>query len=139
MLPEEFLKPLGMSQADAARKMRISSNRLNELIRKKRGGTARLSCGSPPKRGVRAHPLTPSYPTFLPASSSKRVTAAVADEAPVPSRVTSPWTSGFPPPSRTRRGDHERMASEVSQGWALLPRQLVTTRHDQHSIRREQR
>src|SRR5271169_2017723 len=40
MLFEEFLKPLGMSQADAARKMRISSNRLNELIRKKRGVTA---------------------------------------------------------------------------------------------------
>lgn len=40
MLLEEFLKPLGMSQADAARKMRISSNRLNELIRKKRGVTA---------------------------------------------------------------------------------------------------
>ena len=31
------------------------------------------------------------------------------------------------------------MASEVSEGRALLPRQLVTTRHDQHSIRREQR
>src|ERR1019366_2443454 len=41
--------------------------------------------------------------------------------------------------SRSRRGDHERMASEVSEGRALLPRQLVTTRHDQHSIRREQR
>lgn len=40
MLLEDFLKPLGMSQADAARKMRISSNRLNELIRKKRGVTA---------------------------------------------------------------------------------------------------
>ena len=31
------------------------------------------------------------------------------------------------------------MASDVSEGRALLPRQLVTTRHDQHSIRREQR
>ena len=40
MLLEEFLKPLGMSQADAARKMHISSNRLNELVRKKRGVTA---------------------------------------------------------------------------------------------------
>ncbi len=106
----------------------------------------------------------------------------------MPSRVTSPWTSGGkrcpagiatarnPPPRpprphqalhdlpasrlhrdlqpqagpqergldqaarrRTRRGDHERMASEVSERRALLPRQLVTTRHDQHSIRREQR
>ena len=36
-------------------------------------------------------------------------------------------------------GDHERMTSEVSEGRALLPGQLVTTRHDQHSIRREQR
>jgi addiction module HigA family antidote len=40
MLLEEFLRPLGMSQADAARRMRISANRLNELIRKKRGVTA---------------------------------------------------------------------------------------------------
>jgi addiction module HigA family antidote len=40
MLLEEFLKPLGMTQAAAARKMRISSNRLNELVRRKRGVTA---------------------------------------------------------------------------------------------------
>jgi addiction module HigA family antidote len=40
MLFEEFLKPLGMSQATAARRMRISANRLNELIRRKRGITA---------------------------------------------------------------------------------------------------
>lgn len=40
MLLEEFLGPLGMSQADAARRMHISANRLNELIRKKRGVTA---------------------------------------------------------------------------------------------------
>ena len=40
MLLEEFLKPLEMTQAEAARRMRISSNRLNELIRKKRGVTA---------------------------------------------------------------------------------------------------
>src|SRR5664280_1162612 len=40
---------------------------------------------------------------------------------------------------QTRRGNHEPMASEVSEDRALLPRQLVTTRHDQHSIRREQR
>jgi addiction module HigA family antidote len=40
MLLEEFLRPLGMSQANAARRMRISANRLNELIRKKRGATA---------------------------------------------------------------------------------------------------
>jgi len=40
MLLEEFLRPLEMTQAEAARRMRISSNRLNELIRKKRGVTA---------------------------------------------------------------------------------------------------
>lgn len=40
MLLEEFLKPLGVSQADAARRMRISANRLNELVRGKRGVTA---------------------------------------------------------------------------------------------------
>lgn len=43
MLLEEFLKPLGMSQAAAARKMRISSSRLNALIRKKRRVTAQTA------------------------------------------------------------------------------------------------
>ena len=43
MLLEEFLKPLGMSQIDAARRMRISANRLNELVRKKRGVTAQTA------------------------------------------------------------------------------------------------
>jgi addiction module HigA family antidote len=40
MLLEEFLKPLGLSQAEAARRMRVSTNRMNELIRRKRGVTA---------------------------------------------------------------------------------------------------
>ena len=40
MLLEEFLKPLGLTQVDAAEKMGISLNRLNELIRGKRGVTA---------------------------------------------------------------------------------------------------
>jgi antitoxin HigA-1 len=40
MLLEEFLKPLGMTQIDAAERMGISLNRLNELIRGKRGMTA---------------------------------------------------------------------------------------------------
>ncbi len=40
MLVEEFLKPLGLSQAEAARRMGISNNRLNELVRGKRGITA---------------------------------------------------------------------------------------------------
>jgi antitoxin HigA-1 len=40
ILFEEFLKPLGLSQAEAARSMEISLNRLNELVRGKRGVTA---------------------------------------------------------------------------------------------------
>ena len=40
MLLEEFLKPLGMTQAEAARQMAVPLNRLNELIRGKRGITA---------------------------------------------------------------------------------------------------
>jgi len=40
MLLEEFLKPLGISQAQAALKMGMSGNRLNELVRGKRGITA---------------------------------------------------------------------------------------------------
>ncbi len=40
MLLEEFLKPLGMTQAEAARQMAVPLNRLNELIRGKRGVTA---------------------------------------------------------------------------------------------------
>jgi addiction module HigA family antidote len=40
MLLEEFLKPLEITQAEAAEKMGISANRLNEVIRGKRGVTA---------------------------------------------------------------------------------------------------
>ncbi len=40
MLLEEFLKPLELTQTTAAEKMGISTNRLNELIRGKRGVTA---------------------------------------------------------------------------------------------------
>ncbi len=40
MLLEEFLRPLGVTQADAARQMRTSTNRLNELVRGKRGVSA---------------------------------------------------------------------------------------------------
>ncbi len=40
MLNEEFLKPLHMTQAELARRMGVSTNRLNELIRGKRGITA---------------------------------------------------------------------------------------------------
>ncbi len=37
---EEFLKPLGLSQVEAAQRMDIPLNRLNEVIRGKRGITA---------------------------------------------------------------------------------------------------
>jgi addiction module HigA family antidote len=40
ILLEEFLKPLNLTQVQAADKMGISGNRLNELVRGKRGVTA---------------------------------------------------------------------------------------------------
>ena len=40
ILLEEFLKPLNLTQVQAAEKMGMSLNRLNELIRGKRGVTA---------------------------------------------------------------------------------------------------
>ena len=40
MLLEEFLKPLGLTQVDAARELGMSVNRLNELVLGKRGVTA---------------------------------------------------------------------------------------------------
>ncbi len=40
ILLEEFLRPLGMTQVDAARQMDIPLNRLNEVIHGKRGVTA---------------------------------------------------------------------------------------------------
>ena len=43
ILFEEFLLPLGISQAAAARRMGISMNRLNELARGKRGITAQTA------------------------------------------------------------------------------------------------
>ena len=39
MLLEEFLKPLNLSQAEAARRLKMPLNRLNELIKGKRGIT----------------------------------------------------------------------------------------------------
>lgn len=40
MLLEEYLKPLGLGQVEAARKLGVSLNRLNEIILGKRGITA---------------------------------------------------------------------------------------------------
>ena len=40
MLLEEFLKPLGLGQVEAARRLGISLNRLNEIVLGKRGITA---------------------------------------------------------------------------------------------------
>ena len=40
MLLEEYLKMLGMGQVEAARKLGVSLNRLNEIVLEKRGITA---------------------------------------------------------------------------------------------------
>jgi addiction module HigA family antidote len=40
MLLEEFLKPMGIGQVEAARRLGVSLNRLNEIILGKRGITA---------------------------------------------------------------------------------------------------
>lgn len=40
MLLEEFLRPSGLTQVEAARKMQIPLNRLNEIIRGRRGVSA---------------------------------------------------------------------------------------------------
>ena len=40
MLLEEFIKPLGLRQADAAKELGVSVNRLNEVVRGKRRITA---------------------------------------------------------------------------------------------------
>ena len=40
VLLEEYLAPLGLRQVDAARELGLSVNRLNEIVRRKRGVTA---------------------------------------------------------------------------------------------------
>lgn len=40
MLVEEFLQPKGVTQVEAARQLRMSTTRLNEIIRGKRGISA---------------------------------------------------------------------------------------------------
>jgi addiction module HigA family antidote len=40
MLLEEFLRPAGLTQVEAARRMGVPLNRLNEIVRGKRGITA---------------------------------------------------------------------------------------------------
>jgi addiction module HigA family antidote len=40
MLLEEFLRPMAITQVAAARRLRISTNRVNELVRGRRGMTA---------------------------------------------------------------------------------------------------
>lgn len=40
MLLDEFLKPMGLGQVEAARRLGISLNRLNEIVLGKRGITA---------------------------------------------------------------------------------------------------
>ena len=43
MLLEEFLKPMGLGQTEAARRLGISLNRLNEIVLGKRGVTAGMA------------------------------------------------------------------------------------------------
>ena len=40
MLVEEFLRPSGITQADLARDLKIPTNRVNEIVKGKRGITA---------------------------------------------------------------------------------------------------
>jgi addiction module HigA family antidote len=40
VLLHEFLQPMGLTQAALARELRVSQNRLNEIVRGKRGLTA---------------------------------------------------------------------------------------------------
>ena len=40
ILLEEYLKPLGLGQMEAARRLKVSLNRLNEIVLGKRGITA---------------------------------------------------------------------------------------------------
>ena len=53
MLLEEFLKPLGLRQADAAQRLGISANRLNEVVLGKRRITADTALTRPADRGTR--------------------------------------------------------------------------------------
>lgn len=56
MLREEFLEPLGMSQSELARRIRVSFPRVNELVNGKRGVT--------PDTALRLSRLFGSTPDF---------------------------------------------------------------------------
>jgi hypothetical protein len=60
MLLEEYLKPLGLGQVEAVRRLGISLNRLNEIVLGKRGITA--GGGRPPRH---RHPLHGRRPLRL--------------------------------------------------------------------------
>ena len=47
ILLEEYLEPLGIGQVEAARRLQISLNRLNEIVLGKRGITADTAQASP--------------------------------------------------------------------------------------------
>jgi addiction module HigA family antidote len=64
MLFEEFLKPLGLGQVEATRRLGISLNRLNEIVLGKRGITADTAvresgAESGALRGSRSRPARP--------------------------------------------------------------------------------
>lgn len=56
MLLEEFLKPLGLTQVEAAKQLGMSVNRLNELVHGKRGVTADTAL-----RLARRFKMTPQF------------------------------------------------------------------------------
>ena len=61
MLLEEFIKPLGLRQKDAARQLGISLNRLNEVVRGRRRITADTA--------IRLSSLLQTSPQFLDAAA----------------------------------------------------------------------
>jgi plasmid maintenance system antidote protein VapI len=47
MLLKEFLEPLGVSQVEAAKRMNIPFQRLNAIVKGRRGVSARRCCSKP--------------------------------------------------------------------------------------------
>lgn len=54
MFEQEWRIPSGISQAEAARKMKMSANRLNEIVKGKRSVTIETACWFEALTGIRA-------------------------------------------------------------------------------------
>jgi antitoxin HigA-1 len=104
MLIEEFLQPLGLTQVAAAKKMGIPLNRLNEIIRGKRGITAdtaiRLATllGTSPELWMNLQSIWDIYH----AAKSLHVSLETVRGFPEPSTteevcesLTAPWSFSF--------------------------------------------